>query len=193
MLVILARARLANNFGQVAGAADRNLDQLPALIDQFSAVATAIADRDAEIRRLASSADELTSTLAARDQELAALVESADRLVLQLTARRDELTTILADGSAAVAQGSALLAGHRDAIDQLLGDLGTITSQLGDELPQVNRALTQAQTLFPLLVDTLDPAGGFSVRGEGILVHPGQLAEIVDTVQALLGVLGVQP
>ena len=75
----------------------------------------------------------------------------------------------------------------------MLGDLGTITSQLGDELPQVNRALTQAQTLFPLLVDTLDPAGGFSVRGEGILVHPGQLAEIVDTVQALLGVLGVQP
>lgn len=179
--------------GQIAGATNRNLDQIPALIDQFSAVATAIAARDAEIRRLASSADELTSTLAARDQELAALVDSAGRLVVELTIRRDELTAILADGSAAVNQGSALLATHREAIDQLLTDLGAITTQLGDELPQVNQALTQAQTLFPLLVGTLDPAGGFSIRGEGILVHPGQLAQIVDTVQELLGVLGVQP
>ena len=179
--------------GQIAGATDRNLDELPELLDQFGAVATAIAARDAEIRRLSTSADELTSTLAARDQELGALVESGDRLLAELTARRDELTTILSDGSAALAQGSALLATHRDAIDHLLNDLGSITRQLGDELPQVNRALTQAQTLFPLLVGTLDPAGGFSVRGEGIVVHPGQVAQIVETIDDLLDVLGLAP
>lgn len=179
--------------GQIAGATDRNLDQLPALIDQFNVVATAVAGRDAEIRRLAAGADSLTGALASRDQELAALVESADRLLTQLASRRDALSAILADGSTAVAAGSELLATHRDAIDRLLADISTITTQLADELPQVNRALTQAQTIFPLLVGTLDPAGGFSIRGEGIVVHPGQAAQIVDTVDDLLRELGIQP
>ena len=58
--------------------------------------------------------------------------------------------------------------------------------------PDLNRALTMSRTMFPLLVGTLDPAGGFKIRGEGILVHPGQVENIVDVVEDLLGVLGVQ-
>jgi phospholipid/cholesterol/gamma-HCH transport system substrate-binding protein len=178
---------------QVAGATNRNRDQLPVLLDNFNVVATAVANRDAEIRRLAVGADTLTATLASRDAELAQLVESADRLLAQLAVRRDEITTILADGATVVGIGADLLATHRAAIDQLLSDVSTITSRLGDELPAVNQALTQAQTLFPLLIGTLDPAGGFSIRGEGLIVHPGQLEQIIDTVDELLAALGVAP
>lgn len=178
---------------QVADATDRNLEQLPALLDNFNVVAAALASRDAEIRRLAAGAETLTATLAARDQELGLLVESADRLLAELAGRRDELTAILAEGATAASVGADLLASHRDAIDQLLRDVSAITTQLGDELPVMNRALTQAQTLFPLLVGTLDPAGGFSVRGEGLVVHPGQVAAITATVEDLLGLLGVTP
>jgi phospholipid/cholesterol/gamma-HCH transport system substrate-binding protein len=176
---------------QIAGATDRNLDQLPTLIEQFDVIASAIADRDAEIRRLATNADRLTGALAARDDELGRLVDGADNLLAQLSDRRDEITAILDEGSTALGVSAELLATHRDAIDGLLADMSAITTQLGDDLPAVNRALTQAQTLFPLLVGTLDPAGGFSVRGEGLVVHPGQVEAIADTVQDLLGLLGV--
>src|SRR5581483_925338 len=178
---------------QVAGAADRNVEVLPALIDDFTTIATALAARDAELRQLAAGAEQLTATLAGRDQQLAVLVETSDRLLDELVGRRDELSAILVDGSAAVGQMATLLAEHRTAIDQLIGDVGTITAELADTLPDVNRALTQARTLFPLLVGTLDPAGGFSVRGEGLLVHPGQVENILDVVDELLRQLGVRP
>ena len=177
---------------QVAGAANRNVEVLPELIDNFTTIATAIAARDTELRRLASSSEQLITTLASRDQELAVLIETSDRLLDELVRRRDELSSVLEDGTAAAGEMAALLGHHRDAIDRLIADAGTITTELSDALPAVNRTLTQAQTLFPLLVGTLDPAGGFSVRGEGLLVHPGQVENIIDVVDDLLDVLGVQ-
>ena len=176
--------------GQVAGAADRNVDVLPALIEDFTTVATAIASRDAELRRLIESGERLTGALASRDAELASLIEASDRLLVQLVERRDQLTSILLQGGAAADRASALLSSQRDAIDQLLDDVEAIAGELAGTLPSLNRALTQSQVLFPLLSQTLDPAGGFSVRGEGIIVHPGQVENIVDTVEDLLGILG---
>jgi phospholipid/cholesterol/gamma-HCH transport system substrate-binding protein len=176
---------------QVAGAAERNVDTLPALIDDFAAISTALAGRDAEVRRLAESAERLTGTLADRDQELAQLIDTSGRFLAELAARRDELSAVLASGDVAAGEASELLARHRDAIDAILTDVGTVTGELADTLPDLNRALTQSRTLFPLLVGTLDPAGGFRIRGEGIVVHPGQAANIVDVVEDLLESLGV--
>lgn len=178
---------------QVAGAAERNVDTLPALIDDVASISVALAARDAEVRRLAASAEKLTGTLASRDQQLAQLIDTSDRFLAELAARRDELSTILSSGAVAAGEASEVLARHRDAIDAILADVGTITGELADTLPVINDTLTKARTLFPLLVRTLDPAGGFSVRGEGILVHPGQVENILDVVQDLLGILGVQP
>lgn len=176
---------------QVAGAASRNVDVLPDLVDQFSAVATAIASRDAELRQLVEGSDRILATLAQRDTELASLVESSDRLLEELTTRRDALSAILDHGTSLVDEASTLLATQRDAIDGLIADVSSITAELGDTLPALNETLTQSQLLFPLLAQTLDPAGGFSVRGEGIVVHPGQAANIVDTVAELVDILGV--
>lgn len=178
---------------QVAGAAERNVDTLPALIDDVASISVALASRDAEVRRLAASAEQLTGTLASRDQQLAQLVDTSDRFLAELAARRDELSAILSSGAVAAGEASEVLARHRDAIDTIITDTGTITGELADTLPVINDTLTKARLLFPLLVGTLDPAGGFSIRGEGILVHPGQVENILDIVQGLLGVLGVQP
>jgi phospholipid/cholesterol/gamma-HCH transport system substrate-binding protein len=179
--------------GQLAGAAERNVDVLPQLIDDFTVISTAIAARDAELRRLTDSAGQLTATLASRDQELAALVEGSGRLLDQLVARRDELSTLLGDGSAAVQEISGVLIQHRDAIDAAIANVDGITSRLAGTLPDLNRVLTQSRLLFPLLSATLDPDGGFSVRGEGIIVHPGQVDNILDVVDDLLATLGVRP
>lgn len=176
---------------QVAGAANRNIDVLPDLIDQFTIVATTIASRDAELRRLVTSSEEVLGALAQRDAELASLVESSDRLLDELVTRRDALSTILERGTSAVNEATALLTNQRDAIDRLIADVSTITTELGDTLPALNETLTQSQLLFPLLAQTLDPEGGFSIRGEGLVVHPDQAANIVDTVADLLGILGV--
>ncbi len=179
--------------GQLAGAAERNVDVLPQLIDNFTSISTAIAARGAELRRLTDSAGQLTATLAERDTELAALVEGSGRLLDQLAARRDELSTLLRDGSAAIQETSGVLVQHRDAINAAIANVEAITSQLAGTLPDLSRVLTQSRLLFPLLSSTLDPAGGFSIRGEGIIVHPGQLENILDVVDDLLGTLGVQP
>jgi ABC-type transporter Mla subunit MlaD len=91
----------------------------------------------------------------------------------------------------AAGKASEVLTRHRDAIDAIIADAGTITGELADTLPVINDTLTKSRTLFPLLVGTLAPAGGFSVRGEGIIVHPAQLENVLDVVQDLLGILGV--
>jgi phospholipid/cholesterol/gamma-HCH transport system substrate-binding protein len=179
--------------GQLAGAAERNVDVLPQLIDDFTVISTAIAARGAELRRLTDNAGRLTATLAARDTELAALVEGSGRLLEQLAARREELSTLLSDGSAAVGELSGVLVEQRDAIDAAITNVDVITSRLAGTLPDLNQVLTQARLLFPLLSATLDPAGGFSIRGEGIIVHPGQVANIVDVVDDLLTTLGIRP
>ena len=178
---------------QVAGAADRNVDALPELIDDFTVISTAIAARDAELKRIVGGSEELLGALAEREAELALLVESSGRLLDQLASRRDALSAVLDRGGAAVDEAASLLVTHGDAIDRLIVDVSTITTELGDTLPSLNEALTKSQLLFPLLSSTLDPAGGFSIRGEGIIVHPGQAANIVDTVEDLLGILEVAP
>lgn len=178
---------------ELAGAANRNVDQLPALIDSFTTIATAVAERDSELRRLASSAAELTGTLAERDEELATLLDTSQRLLAELAARRDDLSTILDEGTGAAGEMASLLATRRAAIDQLITDIGTVSTELADTLPATNRTLTQARTIFPLLVNTLTPEGGFNVRGEGLIVHPAQVNQITDVVQGLLGNLGIAP
>jgi len=176
---------------QLAGGAARNVDVLPRVIDQFTQISTAISARDAELRRLTTGADQVLGTLAERDQELARLIESSDRLLAQLVTRRDALATVLGEGSAAVAEMTALLAQHRASIDGVLRDLSTVGTELGDALPALNRSLAYARVAFPLVRGTLDPKGGFSVRGEGILVNPDQVENILDVVDDLLVVLGV--
>ena len=132
---------------QVAGAAERNVDTLPALIDDFAAISTALAGRDAEVRRLAESAERLTGTLADRDQELAQLIDTSGRFLAELAARRDELSAILASGDVAAGEASELLNRHRDAIDRILVDVGTVTGELAD---------TRGQRIRQLQVDRRD-------------------------------------
>jgi phospholipid/cholesterol/gamma-HCH transport system substrate-binding protein len=179
--------------GQLAGAADRNAESIPQLIESFSTISAAVASRDGELRRLADNAATVTGALAARDSELARLVETAGGLLDALASRRDQLATVLGDGSAAVAQMTEIIGGHREAIDKVLGDLDVLTASIDKRLPAINRGLAYAATYFELLLGTLDPAGGFNIRGEGIVVHPGQAKNIVDTVQGLVGILGVSP
>lgn len=176
---------------QLAGGAQRNVATLPAVIDQYTTIASALAQRDTELRRLTQGADQILGSLADRDAQLARLIESSGRLLDQLVTRRDELATVLGDGSAVVAQLNGLLAEHRRSIDAALTDLDTLGTELTDTLPALNRSLAYARVAFPLVRGTLDPAGGFSVRGEGILVHPGQLENILDVVESLLAVMGL--
>src|SRR3546814_16832664 len=65
-------------FRSVSGAAGRNVDTRPALIDDVASISVALAARDAEVRRLAASAEKLTGTLAERDEQLAQLVDTSD-------------------------------------------------------------------------------------------------------------------
>lgn len=179
--------------GQLAGAADRNTESIPALIDSFATISTAIAARDGELRRLTQSAATITGALAARDQELGRLIDTAGGLLDALASRRDELATVLGDGSAAVQQLTEVVASNRQAIDNVLGDLDVVTASIDDTLPSINRGLGYAGTSFALLLRTLDPKGGFNIRGEGIVVHPDQLANIIEVVDELVGILGVNP
>lgn len=179
--------------GQIAGTAERNADTVPELIDSFATIAEAIAARDGELRRLALDAATLTGALADRDQELAALIDTAGGLLDALASRRDELATVLGDGSAAVEQLTGVISSNRQAIDNVLADLDVLATSIDQTLPAINRGLGYAGTTFELLLGTLDPAGGFNVRGEGIVVHPDQLANILEVVEGLVGVLGLTP
>lgn len=178
---------------QLAGAADRNTEALPLLVERFTTVAAAIEARGDELRRLTDSAATITGALAARDEELARLIDTAGGLLDAIASRRDELATVLGSGSAAVEELTTLMADHRASIDDLLSDFDALAGAMGESLPAINRGLGYAGTSFDLLLGTLDPAGGFNIRGEGIVVHPDQIANITGTVEDLVGILGLLP
>lgn len=177
----------------LANGASHTKDDLPTLIDSFATISAALAARDSDLRQLATNAAAVTQTVASKDQELAGLVDAAHTLLDQLAQRRDELSTLLGSGSDAVARMNALLSEHRAALDATLTDLQQLTARLADTVPAVNTSLAYAATSFPLIAGTLSPSGGFSVRGEGLLVSPGQILGVEQTVQQLLQQLGIQP
>src|SRR3546814_6342738 len=78
-------------FRSVSGAAGRNVDTRPALIDDVASISVALAARDAEVRRLAASAEKLTGTLAERDEQLAQLVDTSDGFLAELAALAGDL------------------------------------------------------------------------------------------------------
>ena len=77
------------------------------LFTHLDAVASAIAERDADVSRLVDSSRTVTATLAERDQQLVALVDAAGVLLDQIASRRDELAAVLGEGSAAVRRSPA--------------------------------------------------------------------------------------
>ncbi len=125
-------------FGDIA---TETQDVAGELCTHLDAVASAIAERDADVSRLVDSSRTVTATLAERDQQLVALVDAAGVLLDQIAARRNELAAVLGEGSAAVQALTGVLADHRASLEAVLGDLHIAIEAAGRQLGPLNESL----------------------------------------------------
>jgi phospholipid/cholesterol/gamma-HCH transport system substrate-binding protein len=132
-------------FGDVA---TETQDVAGELLAHLETVAGAIAEREADVRRLVDASRTVTGTLAERDQQLVALVDAAGALLDQIAARRDELAAVLGEGSQAVRVLTDVVAGHRASLDAVLADLHVAVEAAGRQVGPLNEALALAGPTF---------------------------------------------
>ncbi len=165
---------------ELAGATERNVDVVPQLLDDLSAVSAAVSAREQELTDLVDSANVLADTLADRDQEILQLIDAATVLLDRLHERRDELATILGEGSDAVRTLTDSITAHRASIDALLTDVHVLLEGVSRNTESINTSLAYSGPVFTLLSNVLAPEGGFNVAVEGIVGTADQVAALFD-------------
>ncbi len=165
---------------QMAGATDRNKELVPQLVEHLTTVGAAIQSRDAELRRLVASGQQVAGVLADRDTEIGQLVDAAAVLLETLSQRRDQLATVLGEGSEAVAALTRTITEHRAAIDGILADAHVLLDGVDRRLADLNTGLAYAGPIFQLLGRVAGPDGGFDVAVEGFVTTTDQLRGLLS-------------
>ena len=136
--------RLNTFINQLADITEGKRGTVTDLIHGIDTVASAINERETQLRSLLDRADELSANLAAKDQTLVELIDSSRTILDFLVARRAELAQALGAGSDAVRSLSNLIDANRVELDAILDDLHPTLAVVDRNLPDLNRALAYA-------------------------------------------------
>jgi phospholipid/cholesterol/gamma-HCH transport system substrate-binding protein len=118
------------------------------LVNGIDQVASAINERETQLKNLLDHADELSGNLAAKDQTLVRLIDSSRVILDFLVERRAELAQALGGGSDAVRQLSRVIETNRTQLDAILTDLDPTLATVRSNLPDLNRALAYGGPAF---------------------------------------------
>jgi phospholipid/cholesterol/gamma-HCH transport system substrate-binding protein len=108
---------------QLAEVTDGKKGAIADLVTGIDRVASALNERDQELRSLLSNAGELSALLAEKDETLVQLIDASHRILDLIVARRDALAQALGDGANAVDGLSRVLIEHKADIDRILDTL----------------------------------------------------------------------
>lgn len=118
------------------------------LLTNLATVASAINQRDTELRQLVKNTQQLTATLASKNQQLGQLIDSARGLLNELVTRRDQLSTILGAGSDAVVQLSDVISTERVHLRSIIDDTHVGILAASQELPQISQGFAWTGPTF---------------------------------------------
>ena len=133
---------------QLADITDGKRATVTDLVNGIDQVASAINEREAQLRHLLDEAGELSANLAAKDQTLVRLIDSSRVILDFLVERRDELAQALGGGGEAVRELSRVIDANRAQLDAILDDLDPTLATVRSNLPDLNRALAYGGPAF---------------------------------------------
>lgn len=130
-----------NDLADVTEGQHDNIQELVLGLDQ---VATALNDRETQLRSLLDEADQLSATLAEKDETLVALVDQSRAILQLLAGRREALQASLRGGNSAVTELARLLTDNEQRLQAILDSLTPTLALLDERQSDLNGALTFA-------------------------------------------------
>jgi phospholipid/cholesterol/gamma-HCH transport system substrate-binding protein len=152
------------------------------LLTNLASVASALNQRDTELRQLVKNTQQVTSTLASKNQQLGQLIDSARGLLNELVARRDQLSNILGAGSDAVVQLSDVISAERVHLRSIIDDTHIGIQAAVQELPQISQGFAWTGPTFTDLA-AVNPNGPVdSVLNNVTLPVGGDFLTLVERI-----------
>ena len=123
-------------------------DNVTDLVNGLDEVASAINQRESQLRSLLDRADELTATLAEKDETLVSVIDQS-RAILQLVAdRRDDIAAGIANGNVAIGELARLLDVNKATLQGIIDSLGPTLEVVDRRQADLNRTLAIAGPAF---------------------------------------------
>ena len=126
---------------QLADVTEGRHDGVAKLVRGIDDVATAVNDREAELRSLLSEADRLTALLAEKDETLVALIDQSRTILQVLSSRRSDVELALRNGGQAAQELARLLSTNEGRLQSILDSLSPVLQTLDRRNAELNRTL----------------------------------------------------
>jgi len=123
-------ARIGESLTTLAGQLQGAPEVIPQALDNIKALSDIIADRRADLGSLLSSTSEITTVLSEQKSSLGVMFDQGNDLLRDLAARRETLHSLLNATTTLVTQLRDVVVEDQPAIDELLGNLETMTNML---------------------------------------------------------------
>ena len=126
---------------QLADVTDGRQEGIARLVRGVDDVATAINDREAQLRSLLQEADRLTKLLAEKDDTLVALIDQSRTILQVLSSRRSDVEAALAGGGAMAEELGRLLTANEERLQSILDSLSPTLRTLDRRNAELNATL----------------------------------------------------
>lgn len=179
----LDTASINDLLARLGDLATDNASSVPALLQDLTAVASAVNERESQVRQLVSSSQQITATLASKDQALAQLVDSANTVLDVINERRDQLAVLLGSGSDVVSRLTNLITQERQSLDGLLQNLHSVIQTTAERVPDLNRLIPIFYRSFFDFSKAFQQGPWFDALADGL--GPVQLQPLLDVLKAI--------
>ena len=119
-------------------------DNVTDLVNGLDTVASAINEREAQLRSLLDRADELTATLAEKDETLVSLIDQSRAILELISERRDDVAAGIANGNAAIGELARLLDVNKATLQSIIDSIGPTLDVVDKRQADLNRTLAIA-------------------------------------------------
>jgi phospholipid/cholesterol/gamma-HCH transport system substrate-binding protein len=136
--------KLNTFINDLADVTEGQRENVTELVTGLDTVATAINEREAQLRSLLDRADELTATLAEKDETLVALIDQSRGILELIADRRDDVAAGIANGNAAVGELARLLEVNQSTLQGIIDSLGPTIDVVDRRQADLNRTLAIA-------------------------------------------------
>lgn len=118
------------------------------LVQGVDTVATALNEREAQLKQLLDRADQLTATLAEKDETLVALIDQSRAILQLMSDRRDDIARSIQSGDAALGEVARLLDVNRANLHAIVASLEPTIEVVDRRQADLDRVLAIAGPAF---------------------------------------------
>jgi len=156
-----------------------NEENVGALIDAGSSLASDLSERDGHIARTIGNADTIMEAFASQDDQIASIIDDLDNVSGVLARRTDDVNRLVTNFADVQEQLDELLATSSSNIDATIGSLDSVTSTLSSNQKNLARTLRSTPGGVSNYFQTTAWGEWFNVRIVELVLQDGESNDLV--------------